>query len=269
MIKQVRRWLPKTSMTILGDGGFATASFCWACFRLNMDFISRLRIDARLYDFPPERIPGSPGRPATKGQKLISFKDMLKVEGLPWKEVEINGYGEKRYSIKYMTNTALWYVEGYMPIPVRWVLVVDPIGKKDPVPLFSTNVNLKAERIIELFIERWSIEVTFEEVRAHLGVETQRQWSDGAIARTTPALMGIFSLLCLMAASLVKGGEMEKGEAAWYQKNSGTFSDVLTTVRKELWRGLYFNGVSENSMSRENQNSKWTDWLIDMLGSAA
>ena len=156
-----------------------------------------------------------------------------------------------------------------MPIPVRWVLVVDPTGKKDPVPLFSTNVSLSAERIIELFIERWSIEVTFEEVRAHLGVETQRQWSDGAIARTTPALMGLFSLLCLIAAALLKGKEIEKGEAAWYQKSSGTFSDVLTTVRKELWKNLYFNGVSENSMRRENQNHKWFDWLIDILGSAA
>ena len=269
VIKQVRKWFPKMAMTILGDGGFAAAAFCWTCLRLNIDLVSRLRIDTRLYDFPPERIPKTPGRPAIKGQRLISFKEMLTVEGLPWKEVEINGYGEKRYSVRYLTSTALWHVEGYMPIPVRWVLVVDPTGKKDPVPLFSTNVSLSAERIIELFIERWSIEVTFEEVRAHLGVETQRQWSDGAIARTTPALMGLFSLLCLIAAALLKGKEIEKGEAAWYQKSSGTFSDVLTTVRKELWKNLYFNGVSENSMRRENQNHKWFDWLIDILGSAA
>jgi hypothetical protein len=269
MLKQVRRWFPNMTMTILGDGGFATAALCWACLRLNMDLVSRLRIDARLYDFPPERIHGSPGRPARKGNKLISFKEMLKVDGLPWKDVEINGYGEKRYPVRYLTNTALWHVEGYEPVPIRWVLVVDPTGKREPVPLFSTNVTLSAERIIELFIERWSIEVTFEEVRAHLGVETQRQWSDGAIARTTPALMGIFSLLCLITAALLQGKEIEKGEAAWYQKSSGTFSDVLTTVRKELWRGWCFNGFDKNKANQENQNNKWTDWLVDMLGSAA
>jgi len=153
----------------------------------------------------------------------MSFKEMLKVEGLPWKEVEINSYGEKRCMVRYLTNTALWHVEGFEPVPVRWVLVVDPTGKKDLVPLFSLDVNLSAEQIIELFVERWSIEVTFEEVRAHLGVETQRQWSDGAIARTTPALMGMFSLVCLMANALLDGKELEKGKATWYQKGSGTF----------------------------------------------
>ena len=199
----------------------------------------------------------------------MSFKDMLKVEGLPWKEVEVNGYGGKRYKVKYITNTALWHVEGYEPVPIRWVLVVDPTGKMDPVPLFSTDINLSGEQIIELFVERWSIEVTFEEVRAHLGVETQRQWSDGAIARTTSALMGIFSLVSLMANEFLGDEKLEKGEAAWYQKDNGTFSDVLTLVRKELWRWRYFSWFDKNGMSRKNQNDERVDWLIDMLGSAA
>lgn len=269
MIKQVRRWLPGAIITLLGDGGFATADFCWECLYLNISLVSRLRIDARLYDFPPERLPGTRGRPSKKGNRLMSFKDMLKAEGLPWTEVEINGYGEKRYKVRYITNTSLWHVEGHEPVPIRWVLVVDPTGKKDPVPLFSVDVNMTGVQIIELFIERWSIEVTFEEVRAHLGVETQRQWSDGAIARTTPALMGIFSLLCLMANSLLKDCELEKGEAAWYQKDSGTFSDVLTLIRKELWRWRYFTWFNENTMSQENEINESAEWLIDMLGTAA
>jgi hypothetical protein len=147
--------------------------------------------------------------------------------------------------------------------------VVDPTGKLDPVPLFSTDISLSAEQIIELFVERWSIEVTFEEVRAHLGVETQRQWSDEAIARTIPALMGIFSLVCLMANALLEGRELEKGEAAWYQKDSGTFSDVLTLVRKELWRWRYYSWFDKNGMSEENQPTEKVNWLLDLLGSAA
>ena len=269
MLKQVRRWLPEVAMTVLGDGGFATATLCWECLKLKVNLVSRLRIDARLYDFPVERPSGAKGRPPKKGNKLISFKDMLKVEGLLWKEVEVNGYREKQCKVRYITNTALWHVEGHEPVPIRWVLVVDPTGKMDPVPLFSTDVNLSGERIIELFVERWSIEVTFEEVRAHLGVETQRQWSDGAIARTIPALMGIFSLVCLMANSLLEGRELERCEAAWYQKDSGTFSDVLTLVRKELWRWRYFSWFDKNGMSQENQKAEKVDWFIDLLGSAA
>lgn len=269
MLKQVRRWLPGVSMTILGDGGFATAELCWQCLKLKIGLVLRLRIDARLYDFPAERLPGAKGRPSKKGNKLMSFKDMLKVDGLPWKEIEVNGYGGKRCKLRYITNTALWHVEGNEPVPIKWVLVVDPEGKLDPVPLFSTDINLSAEQIVELFIERWSIEVTFEEVRAHLGVETQRQWSDCAIERTTPALMGIFSLVCLIANALLEGRELEKGEAAWYRKEHGTFSDVLTLVRKELWQWMYYSWFDKNGMIRENQKTEKADWLIDLLGSAA
>jgi len=269
MFKQVRRWLPEVALTVLGDGGFATAALCWECLWLKISLVSRLRIDARLYDLPPERHSGTRGRPPKKGKKLMSFKDMLNVEGLPWKEVEVNGYGGKRCKVKYISNTALWHVESYEPVPIRWVLVVDPTGKVDPVPLFSTDVNLSGEQIIELFVERWSIEVTFEEVRAHLGVETQRQWSDGAIARTTPVLMGLFSLVSLMANEFLGDEKLEKGEAAWYQKDNGTFSDVLTLIRKELWRWRYFSWFDKNGMSRKNQNDERANWLIDMLGSAA
>lgn len=136
MLKQVRRWFPGVAITVLGDGGFAAAAFCWECVHHKIALVSRLRIDARLYDFPLERLPGAKGRPPKKGNKLMSFKDMLKVEGLDGKEVEVNGYGEKRCLVKYITNTSLWHVEGYEPIPIRWVLVADPSGKKDPVPLF-------------------------------------------------------------------------------------------------------------------------------------
>jgi hypothetical protein len=268
MLKQVRRWFPDISLTVLGDGAFATALFCWECITLKIDLVSRLRIDARLYDFPEERSKGARGRPPKKGAKLMSFKEMSKMEGLPWKDVEINGYGGKRCKVRFITNVSLWHVAGFEPVPIRWVLVIDPAGKKDPLPIFSTNFNLSGEQIIELFVERWGIEVTFEEVRAHLGVETQRQWSDGAIARTTPVLMGLFSLLCLMGNDLLAGKELEKGDAAWYQKKHGTFSDVLALIRKELWHWRYFNWFDENDMNRENQSDGRIDWLLDMLGSA-
>ena len=268
-LKQVKRWLSGYSITVLGDGGFATALFCWECIKLNVSLVSRLRIDARLYDFPAERLPGSKGRPAKKGTRLMSFKEMVEIEDAGWVEAVICGYEGKSTKVQYLTNTALWHVEGFEPAPIRWVLVVDPTGKRGPIPLFSTDVNLSAQCIIELYVERWSIEVTFEEVRAHLGVETQRQWSDGAIARTTPALMGLFSLTCLMANSMLQGKELEKGGAAWYRKDQGTYSDVLTLIRKELWRWKSLNGFAEKGVNGEKADRGMVDWLIDMLGSAA
>jgi len=89
--------------------------------------------------------------------------------------------------------------------------------------------------ILRWFIRRWSIEVTFAEVRRHLGVETQRQWSDPAIARTTPALLGLFSLVTLWAHDLYARETPAPRTASWYSKPLPTFSDALARVRRELW----------------------------------
>ena len=67
----------------------------------------------------------------------------------------------------------------------------------EPQAFFSTDTKMDATEIISAFTKRWEVEVTFQEVRTHLGVETQRQWSDKAIAQTTPALLGLYSLVCL------------------------------------------------------------------------
>ncbi len=77
--------------------------------------------------------------------------------------------------------------------------------------------------------------VTFEEVRAHLGVETQRQWSDLAIARTTPALLGLFSLVALWMDDLVKAKRIAPQATAWYRKTRLTFIDAIAATRREIW----------------------------------
>ena len=108
----------------------------------------------------------------------------------------------------------------------------------------STDVTLSALAIIEEFVKRWSVEVTFREVREHLGVETQRQWSDKAIARETPALFALYSIIILIGLQL---GRIPMRTAAWYSKQSNTFSDILVEVRRNLWRERYFEQVVENS----------------------
>ena len=76
------------------------------------------------------------------------------------------------------------------PAPIRWILVRDPSGERDPQAFLCTDLDLEPMAILSRFVFRWRIETTFQEVREHLGVETQRQWSDLAILRTTPALLG-------------------------------------------------------------------------------
>ena len=128
-------------------------------------------MNARLYDFPPIHEPGKRGRKKTKGAKFFSFREMIGISDLGWKEITVEGYGKKKKRLKYISNTALWGVDGFHPVPIRWVLAVDPEGEFDPLPLMSTDLDISPEKIIALYIQRWNLEVTFEEVREHLGVE--------------------------------------------------------------------------------------------------
>src|SRR5499427_8204137 len=131
---------------------------------------------------------------------------------------------------------AVWYHGGLPPVAIRWVLIRDTQGKFAPQALLSTDQSIDPAQIIAWFVSRWQVEVTFHEVRTHLGVETQRQWSDLAILRTTPALLGLFSLTTIWANTLAgASGFTHPRTAAWYTKSELTFSDAIAAVRRALW----------------------------------
>ncbi len=132
----------------------------------------------------------------------------------------------------------MWYHAGLAVVPLRWVLIRDPLGRFEPQALLCTQPEMAPLQVVQYFVQRWQVEVTFEEVRRHLGVETQRQWSALAIARTTPVLMGLYSLVTLLATHLVHDGTLPIRQAAWYRKTLPTFSDALAAVRRHWWRSI-------------------------------
>jgi hypothetical protein len=260
MIIQVSRWLKYTPITLVGDGGFACGELAWLCLKLKIGLITRLKMNARVYDFPPIDEPGKRGRKKTKGAKLFSFREMIEMSDLGWKEIIVEGYGKNKKRLKYISNVSLWGVDGFPPVPIRWVLAVDPEGELDPLPLMSTDLDISPEKIIALYIQRWNLEVTFEEVREHLGVETQRQWSDKAIARTTPILLGFYTMVCLIANNLQIECPIEVAQTAWYEKKDATFSDLLKAVRKILWKdNLIFK---KHILESFRENNKGLDEVI-------
>jgi len=163
IVKQIRNWLPEKSIIFTGDGGFASAALAWTCLKHNVSLVTRLRIDARLFNFPKLR--AGPGRPSKKGWKLLSPEKMFKVPNFHWSNAEVKWYKGGMKIIEYITVTCLWHVTGYDPVPIRLVLMRDPEGKYQSVPLMSTDVNLTATKIIEAFVVRWNQEVTHREVR--------------------------------------------------------------------------------------------------------
>ena len=144
-------------------------------------------------------------------------------------------YGGVERCVEVATGTALWYTPSEDPLPLRWVLVRDPLGKFAPQAFFATDQAAPAVQIVEWFVLRWGEEVTFQEARVHLGLETQRQWSELAIARTTPVLLGLFSLVTLLAHRLTEEQGLPVRTAAWYTKAEATFADALAVVRQHLW----------------------------------
>ena len=236
-ILQLCRWLPRRQIVFVGDSSFAVHDLAHAVDG-RATLISRLRLDANLFAPPLPRHAHTIGRPALKGQPLPKLKTLLTAPNVQWRRITVSAwYGHtEQKALDITSDTALWYRRGTPPTPIRWVLVRDPDGRRDPQAFSSTNTALDPADIIALFVRRWQIEVTFAETRAHLGVETQRQWSDRAIARTTPALLGLYSLIALWACDLLGPASKPYG-AAWYRKQALTFTDAIAAVRFALWVG--------------------------------
>ena len=238
MLLQVRRWLPGRSLIMVADSSFAAVELLGS-LASHMTCITRLRLDARLYAPAPPRLPGTRGRPRKKGARLPALSAVLTDHKTRWQRLVVpRWYEQAARPIEIASGTAVWYHAGVPVLPLRWVLIRDPLGRFDPQALLCTQPDLKPLEVVQHFVQRWQVEVTFAQVRRHLGVETQRQWSALAIARTTPVLLALYSLVTLLATRLVQRGVLPIRQAAWYHKTLPTFSDALAAVRKHWWHSI-------------------------------
>src|SRR3954462_1064327 len=270
MLLQLRRWLPERSLVAVADSTYAALALLAACARLPhpVVVITRLRLDAALYDPAPERPPGTVGRPRQKGARQPTLAARLQDPQTTWQARTVRWYGGTDRAIEVATATAVWYHGGLPPVTLRWVLIRDPAGEFAPQALLCTDPAVSAQQIVEWFVLRWQLEVTFHEARAHLGVETQRQWSDLAIQRTTPALLGLFSFVTLVAHTLLQGHAPPVRRAAWYAKPLPTFVDTLALVRRELWAIPVFSLSSQATDMLEIPRARWNR-VADALAYAA
>jgi DDE superfamily endonuclease len=240
MITCLSRWFPKLDLTVVGDQAYSVIELGLKSKRRGVRLIAPLRLDARLFAELPPRLPGTNGRPRKTGDRLPKLSAILNDPATVWQSVPIRWYDGQDKVMEIVTGTALWYHPGIEPLPVRWVLARDPQGRLAPRAWFSTCPKDTGAMIVSEFVLRWPLETTFEESRAHLGIETQRQWSDLAIARQTPCLLGLYSLVAALGAKLHIKEPIAIRTASWYPKAEATFSDVLAAVRQRSWNELGF-----------------------------
>ena len=251
LLLQVRRWYPQREIVAVADRAYASLKLLDRCRSLRnpITFVTRLRLDAALYEPAPPRRPHQIGRPRIKGERLPNLTEVAEDTGTIWESAKIaNWYGSGDRTVEISSKTAVWYSTGLPAVPIRWVLIRDPEGGFKTQALLCTNLEADPQEIVSWFVMRWQLEVTFQEMRRHLGFETQRQWSEMAIRRTTPALLGLFSLVTLFADRQMRraAGALRR-QAAWYHKRHPTFADALALVRKELWAGATFHGSPAQS----------------------
>jgi hypothetical protein len=188
------------------------------------------------------------GGPEPKGERRPTLAEVLADKTTGGQRVTVPGwYGEGERVVEICSDTAVWRHSGMPVVPIRWVLLLRDPGKRfDPQALLCTDPAQEPLQIVRWFVQRWQIEVTFREARDHPGVETQRQWSDKAIARTTPCLLGLFSIVTLLATRLNSRVRIKVSASAWYRKQRPTFADTLAAVRHAIWSEQGF-GMSQQS----------------------
>lgn len=242
MLCQARRWLRPYKLVLVVDGGLMALKLGHRCRNGTnpVTLVSRLRLDAQLYAWPEKQPPGKRGPKPKKGKRQPSLKQRLKDPTTIWRTLNIAWYGGIVRTLEITSGQSLWYTPGEKPLPIRWLLVHDPLEKLEDAAFLCTDLAVALEQILQWYVMRWNVEVTFEDARAHLGLETQRQWSDLAIARTTPALLALYSLVVLLAHHLLQGQSLATRTTAWYSKPEATFADVIALVRRHLWHHTQF-----------------------------
>lgn len=259
-------WFPERRFILVGDGGYASHELARFCHRhrRHVTLVSRFHPEANLYGLPPAAKPRT-GRPRTKGRKLPAPSDVVKRSKAM--RFTVNWYGGKTRRVELIGGEGHWYKSGGGLVPLRWVFVHDIQGTHRDEYFYCTDPALTANQIVSLFTGRWSIEVTFQEVRAHLGFNTPRNWSAKSVLRTAPCLLGMFSVVSLIFADYSKGRTVKPPCMPWYNKIELTFSDAIVCVRRMCWSEVLKQSPKHAGVLKLPNRLRLT--LLDQLSRAA
>lgn len=260
-------WFPERKFVFLGDGGYASHDLAQFCYRhrRHATLVSRFHGDANLYAPAPKQR-NRIGRPRVKGRKLPSPQQVVARRQLTPATVSWYGGGDRR--VQLTSDTGQWYKTAAGLVPIRWVFVRDMQGTHRDEYFYTTDTSLSGEQIASWFTARWPIETTFQEVRAHMGFETPRQYVAKSVLRTAPCLLGLFSVVCLIFAEHTRLHRVRVRQTKWYIKAEPTFSDAIATVRRLFWQETVFAKASYHK-GFEKLPPKFRNLLLDYLSQAA
>ena len=266
LVATLIHWFPQRKFILVGDGGYASHALARFCHRHrgHVTLISRFHGDANLFEAPPAKR-GKTGRPREKGRKLPAPRQV--VAKAKRRRFTVDWYGGQKRKVELVWGNAHWYKGGEGLVPIRWVFVHDVQGTHRDEYFYSTDPTLAPEKIVSLFTGRWSIEVTFQEVRKHLGFATPRNWSKKSVLRTGPCLLGLFSLVSLIFHQHWRGAPVSPRSDPWYIKKEVTFSDAIAVVRRLCWSEVLAKPCKHAGVTKLPKQLRLT--LLDQLCRAA
>ena len=257
MLYRLMRRFPEQTFEVVGDGGYSSNELSLWCHKMKASLIARLRVDSVLYDEPPTSSKGKRGRPRKKGNRQPSFEQLVATaKEEDWTYTEVQWYAGATKKVRWMSGTGLRYKPKTNLPAIRWVLVQDTETDHWEC-FFSTKIDDQPEYIIETYVVRWSLEVTYQEVREHLGLETTKNWSKKSVQRTVPCLLGAFSVITLCFERICVEKTPTPQTQAWYQKNELTFADAILAVRKQLWGRLIIHDSTSDGTVIKISKVKW------------
>jgi hypothetical protein len=237
LLRVVLRWFPERQFVCAGDSGYGSHAVALLAGKSQgrLALVSKFPADATLYAPPPAY--AGKGRPRVKGAKRPTPR-----EGVAQAErqhLNVAWYGGGRRGVEVVSGTGHWYRAGQGLVAVRWVYVRDLTGTHRDEYFYSTDVTLTPQEIVEEYTGRWNIETTFEEARAYLGLESTRGWCERTVLRAEPCLLGLYSVVALMYW-LLPAADQDQGSVDWAGKQTVTFADAITAVRRWLWTQWVF-----------------------------
>jgi hypothetical protein len=262
----VIHWFPKRKFILVGDGGYASRDLARFCFRhrRHVTLISRFNPQANICAAPPVQR-SHVGRPRCRGRKLATPQTV--VAKAKRRRYTVNWYGGQTRRVELVGGEGHWYRSGQGLLPIRWVFAHDVEGTHRDEYFYGTDPTLGCDQIVSLFTTRWSIEVTFQEIRTHLGFDTPRNWSAKSVLRTAPCLLGLFSVACLMFERMTRQSRAVIQSNPWYQKKEMTFSDAITAVRRLCWHEVFQHPPFATGVDKLPRLFRFT--LLDYLSRAA
>jgi hypothetical protein len=268
LLRVLLRWFPGRQFVFAGDQGYGThavARFA-AGTGGRLTLVSRFYAAANLYEPPPAVTGRKPtGRPRQKGAKLPAPR--VTAAGAKKERLEVAWYGGSRRVVEVVTGAGHWYKSGAALVAVRWVYVRDVTGTHRDDYLFSTDTGLSARQVIEEYTGRWSIETTFQECRAYLGLETTRGRCRNTVLRSEPCLLGLYTVVAVLYWRLPQAVQ-EDWQVVWLGKESMAFSDAITAVRRWLWEGWVFARAG-HAGAFEKLPGSFRETLLSALAPAA